>query len=178
MADVSTLARPYATAAFELARDTGTFEQWQHALNALAAIARQEQVRVLLKDPRVTTAQQAEVFMAAAGNALEQRAKNFVKVLAQYRRLDVLPEIEADFTRLRADAENTVQAELRTAVEASDARRQRIQAALTKRLGRKVELRCVIDPDLIGGAQIRAGDLVIDSTVSGKLERLAGRVTQ
>lgn len=178
MADVSTLARPYANAAFELARDTGTFEQWQRALNALADIARQEQVQVLLKDPRVTTAQHAEVFIAAAGDALNQHAKNFVKVLAQYRRLNVLPEIETDFTRLRADAENTVQAELRTAVEASDAQRQKIRTALTQRLGRKVELRCVIDPELIGGAQIRAGDLVIDSSVSGKLERLAAKVAQ
>lgn len=178
MADVSTLARPYATAAFELARDTGTFEQWQRALGALAEVTRQEQVQILLKDPRVTVAQQVEVFLAAAGDALDQHAKNFVKVLAQYRRLSVLAEIEADFTRLRAAAENTVQAELRTAVEASDAQRRKIQAALTQRLGRKVELRCVIDPGLIGGAQIRAGDLVIDSTVSGKLERLAARVTQ
>lgn len=178
MADTSTIARPYANAAFELARDTGKFDQWQRALGALAGVAREEQVQRLLKDPRVTTAKQAEVFIAAAGNALDQHAKNFVKVLAQYRRLDVLPEIETDFTRLRADAENTVQAELRTAVEASDTQRQKIQAALTQRLGRKVELRCVIDPALIGGAQIRAGDFVIDSTVSGKLERLAARVTQ
>jgi len=178
MADVSTLARPYATAAFELARDTGTFDQWQRALDALAEVARQQQVQFLLKDPRVTTAEQAEVFIAAAGDALDRHAKNFVKVLAQYRRLAVLPEIETDFTRLRAAAENTVQAELRTAVEASDAQRQKIRAALTQRLGCKIELHCVIDPDLIGGAQIRAGDLVIDSTVSGKLERLAARVTQ
>jgi F-type H+-transporting ATPase subunit delta len=176
MADVSTLARPYATAAFELARDTGAFDQWQRALNALAEVARQEQVQVLLKDPRITTAQHVEIFIVAAGDALDQHAKNFVKVLAQYRRLNVLPEIETDFTRLRAAAENTVQAELRTAVEATDAQRQKIRAALTQRLGRKVELRCVIDPGLIGGAQIRAGDLVIDSTVSGKLERLANTV--
>ena len=178
MADISTLARPYAKAAFELARDKGAFDQWQRVLAALSGIAGQPQVQQLLKDPRVSTAQQAEVFIAAAGGALDQHAKNFVKVLAQYRRLSVLPAIEADFTQLRAIAENTVQAELRTAVEASDAQRQQIRAALKARLGREVELNCVIDPDLIGGAQIRAGDLVIDSSVSGKLERLAARVAQ
>lgn len=176
MADVSTIARPYARAAFELARDSGKFDQWQRALTTLAAIARLHDVQVMLKDPRVTTAEQSEVFIAAAADTLDHHAKNFVKVLAQYRRLDVLPEIEADFTQLRNAAENTVQAELRTAVEASDAQRQKIRDALKARLGREVELRCVVDPDLIGGAQIRAGDFVIDSSVSGKLERLAARV--
>ncbi len=178
MADISTLARPYAKAAFELARDKGRFDQWQHALAMLAEVARMEDVQQLLKDPRITTAKHAEVFIAAAGDALDQHARNFVKVLAQYRRLDVLPAIETDFIQLRATAENIVQAELRTAVEASDAQRQKIRDALKVRLGREVELRCVIDPSLIGGAQVRAGDLVIDSSVSGKLERLAGRVTQ
>ena len=176
MTDVSTLARPYARAAFELARDKGGFDQWQGALAVLAEIARQDEVRILLKDPRVTTAQQAEVFIAAAGDVLDDHARNFVKVLAQYRRLDVLPEIEADFSALRALAENTVQAELRTAVEATDAQRRKIREALAKRLGREVELRCVVDESLIGGAQIRAGDLVIDSSVSGKLERLAAGI--
>lgn len=176
MADISTLARPYAKTAFELARDKGRFDQWQRALAVLADVARQEEVEILLKDPRVSTQQQAEVFIAAAGDVLDQHAKNFVKVLAQYRRLNVLPAIEADFTQLRAIAENTVQAELRTAVEASDAQRQKIRDALKKRLGREIELRCVIDPSLIGGAQVRAGDLVIDSSVSGKLERLAAGI--
>lgn len=177
MSNLTTLARPYAKAAFELARDKGRFDQWQRALAVLAGIARQEEVQVVLKDPRVSVQQQAEIFIAAAGDALDQHAKNFVKVLAQYRRLGALPEIEADFTHLRAAAENVVHAELRTAVEASDKQRQQIGAALKKRLGREIELRCVVDETLIGGAQIRAGDLVIDSSVRGKLERLAAQVT-
>lgn len=176
MADISTLARPYAKATFELARDQGKFDQWQRALDVLAEIARQDEVRNMLKNPRVTTAQQAEVFIAAAGDVLDQQAKNFVKVLAQYRRLDVLPAIESDFTALRAVAENTVRAELRTAVPASDAQQQQIRDALKRRLGRNVELQCVVDETLIGGAQIRTGDLVIDSSVRGKLERLATQV--
>lgn len=176
MADVSTLARPYAKAAFELARDKGRFEEWQKALGALAQIAGQPDIQALLKSPAASTSQQAEVFIAAAGDVLDGNAKNFVKVLAQYRRLDVLPAIEADYTALRSAAENTVQAELRTAVEATDAQREKIRASLAKRLGRNVELHCVVDPSLIAGAQVRAGDLVIDSSVSGKLERLANSV--
>lgn len=176
MADISTLARPYAKATFELARDQGKFDPWQRALGVLAEIARQDEVQNLLKNPGVTTAQQAEVFIAAAGDALDHQAQSFVKVLAQYRRLDVLPAVEAAFTALRAVAENTVRAELRTAVPASDKQQQQIRDALKRRLGRNVELQCVVDETLIGGAQIRTGDLVIDSSVRGKLERLATQV--
>lgn len=176
MADTSTLARPYARAVFELARDAGRFDEWQRALGVLAEIARQEDVQRLLKDPRVSAGEQADVFISVAGEALDALARNFVRVLARYRRLAVLPAIEADFAAQRAAYENTVQAELRTAVEPSEAQREKIRAALKKRLGREVELKCVIDPAVIGGAEIRAGDLVIDSSVRGKLERLAAGI--
>lgn len=176
MADISTLARPYAKAVFELAQVAGRFEDWQKTLDTLAAIAELEEVGQLLKDPRVSTAEQAEVFMAAASDVLDGKGRNFVRVLAQYRRLAALPAIAADYTTLRAAAENTVQAELRTAVEASEAQRNRIRDALAKKLDRKVELACVVDPEVLGGAVIKAGDLVIDSSVRGKLERLAAKV--
>lgn len=178
MADITTLARPYARAAFELARDKGAFDDWQDALGTLAAITQLDDIQVLLKDPRISTEQQAEVFIAAAKSVLDKDSTSFVRVLAKYRRLAVLPAIEADFTRLRADAENTVAAELRTVVEASDAQKQAVRDALAKRLGRKVELTCRIDESLVGGALIQAGDLVIDSSVRGKLERLAANVAR
>lgn len=176
MSNLSTLARPYAKAVFELARDSGSFEPWQKALEVLASIARLEEIESLLKNPRVTTAQLAEVFIAAAGEALDAKAKNLVRVLAQYRRLAALPAIAEEFTVLRAAAENTVKAELRTAVPASEEQRENIRKALVRRLGRNVELVSVVDESLIGGAQIRAGDFVIDSSLRGKLERLATRV--
>lgn len=176
MSNLSTLARPYAKAVFELARDSGGFEKWQNALEALANIARLEEVTELMKNPRVTTAQQADVFIAAAGDALDEKAKNLVRVLAQYRRLEALPAIADDFIALRAAAENTVKAELRTAVPASEEQRESIRKALVRRLGRNVELVSVVDESLIGGAEIRAGDFVIDSSLRGKLERLATRV--
>ena len=177
MADITTLARPYAKAVFELARDKGAFDAWQEMLGTLAAIVRLDDVRALLKDPRASREQQAEIIIAAAKDVLDDNGSNFVKVLAKYRRLAVLPAIEADFTALRAAAENTVAAELRTVVEATDAQKQAVRDALAKRLGRDVELTCEIDESLIGGALIKAGDLVIDSSVRGKLERLAARVS-
>lgn len=176
MADISTLARPYAKAVFELAAAGGRFDAWQKMLGELAGIAANEQIRRMLKDPRVSTGDQAAVFIAAAGDALDGKGRNLVKVLARYRRLVVLPAIEADFTRLRAAAENTVKAELRTAVAATPEQQQNIRDALAKRLGLKVELATVVDPDILGGAVIRAGDMVIDDSVRGKLERLTARV--
>ena len=176
MSNLSTLARPYARAVFELARDAGRFEPWQKALETLAAIARMDEITALLRNPRVTTAQQADVFIDAAGDVLDQKAKRFVKVLAQYRRLEALPEIAEAFVALRAAAENTVKAELLTAVPATDAQRESIRQALVRRLGRNVELVSRVDESLIGGVEIRAGDLVIDSSLRGKLERLAGSV--
>lgn len=178
MADITTLARPYAKAVFELAEAGKSFDAWQDALGTLAAIARMDDIRTMLKDPRVSTEQQAEVFMAAAKDVLDKQGMNFVKVLAKYRRLDVLPAIEADFTRLRAEAENTVAAELRTVTEPSEEQKKAVRAALAGRLGRDVELTCSLDESLIGGALIQAGDLVIDSSVRGKLERLAATVSR
>ncbi|MDX1454568.1 MAG: F0F1 ATP synthase subunit delta [Gammaproteobacteria bacterium] len=176
MADISTLARPYAKAVFELAQAEGRFEDWQKMLDTLAAVAANEDIQFMLKDPRVSTEVQAEVFLKAAGDVLDAKGANFVRVLAKYRRLAVLPAIAEDYTALRADAENSVQAELRTAVEASDAQVAAIKAALAKRLGRDVELKTSVDASIVGGAIVRAGDFVIDDSVQGKLERLAVRI--
>lgn len=184
MADISTLARPYAKAVFELAQaqddGKGRFEDWQKMLDTLAAIAANEDIRFMLKDPRVSTEVQAEVFLKAASDVMDcpsgEKGGNFVRILAKYRRLEALPAIVEDFTALRAEAENTVQAELRTAVEASAEQVAAIKAALVKRLGRDVELTAAVDEEIVGGAIIRAGDLVIDDSVRGKLERLAARV--
>ncbi|MDX1443828.1 MAG: F0F1 ATP synthase subunit delta [Gammaproteobacteria bacterium] len=177
MADITTLARPYAKAVFELAQAKGSFDAWQEMLGTLAAIVKVDDVQALLKDPRVSTEMQAEIVIAAAKDVLDDKGSNFVKVLAKYRRLAVLPAIEADFTELRAAAENTVAASLHTVVEATEEQKQSVRDALAKRLGRDVELSCEIDESLIGGALIQAGDLVIDSSVRGKLERLAARVS-
>lgn len=180
MADISTLARPYAKAVFELAQAEGRFEDWQKMLDTLAAIAANEDIQFMLKDPRVSTEVHAEVFLKAAGDVMTGasggKGNNFVRVLARYRRLAALPAIAEDFTWMRAEAENTVQAELRTAVAASDKQVADIKAALVKRLGRDVELTAAVDEEIVGGAIIRAGDLVIDDSVRGKLERLAARV--
>lgn len=181
MAEAITLARPYAKAVFELAGQRDELQQWSRLLTMLADFSRNHSMRVLLGDPRVPPAARAEVFMALctkAGHTLDQHGRNFVRLLAEYRRLAILPEIAADYAALCEQAEGMVEVEMRAATTVAAAEQARISAALKHKLGRNVRLTCVIDKSLIGGAVIRAGDLVIDGSVRDKLTRLAAAIIQ
>jgi F-type H+-transporting ATPase subunit delta len=180
MAENRTLARPYAKAAFELARDKGGLDAWNQALKLLAALSGDAGVRAMLTSPKATHALRAAIFAelcAKSGQVLDPQQTNFVKLLAENRRLPLLPEIAADYARLRADAENTLDVDLVAAMPVDAAEQKRISETLQKKLGRKVTLKYVEDKRLIGGAVIRAGDLVIDGSVRGKLSRLAAALT-
>lgn len=177
MAELRTLARPYAEAVFELAGDD--LAAWSGALDALAAIAANDDVAALIGNPRIDDGALAETIVAVAGqvagDALKQagdRAANLVRLLAENDRLRLLPEIAAQYADLRAAAENRVDVEVRSAAELGETQRKALAKALEKRLARQVTLSCSIDEDLIGGAVIRAGDLVIDGSVRSQLARL------
>ena len=175
MAENSTLARPYARAVFELARDKGAFDRWSKTLSVLAALSGDESVRAMLASPKAAPAVRAEVLAelsAKAGEKLDPQGRNFVGLLSENRRLILLPEIAADYERLRAEAENTLEVELRAAMPVDAAEQKLIADALHKKLGRKITLKYVQDKSLIGGAVLRAGDLVIDGSVREKLGRL------
>jgi F-type H+-transporting ATPase subunit delta len=173
VADKSTIARPYARALFQIARDSDTLEQWSQRLAIGAAALRDEQVRKLLDDPRRTTASQVEVLLDLCGEPGAPDLGNFFRTLADNGRLGVLPEIAAAYESLRDEAEGRIEVEVRSAEPISDAIRASLKSALEQRLRRAVELENVIDPSLIGGAIIRAGDLVIDGSVHGRLQGLA-----
>ncbi|HEY4128629.1 MAG TPA: F0F1 ATP synthase subunit delta [Gammaproteobacteria bacterium] len=175
MAENSTLARPYARAVFELARDKSAFDRWSKLLSVLSGLSADASVKAMLTSPKAAPAVRAEVLSELAGKSgekLDQQAKNFVSLLADNRRLGLLPEIAADYERLRAEAENTLEVELLAAMPVPAAEQKLISEALHKKLGRKITLKYVEDKSLIGGAVIRAGDLVIDGSVREKLERL------
>lgn len=175
MAEKSTLARPYAKAVFELARDQRVFDRWSKVLATLSDLSADAGVQAMLSSPKAVPAVRAEVLAelaAKAGEKLDQQGRNFVGLLADNRRLDLLPEIAADYERLRADAENTLEVELRAALPVPAEEQKRIGEALQKKLGRKITLKYVEDKTLIGGAVLRAGDLVIDGSVREKLGRL------
>lgn len=176
MADYSTIARPYAKAAFEFAQASNALAVWGDNLAALAQAADNPDLAALLGDPRVTTAKLTELLTGLLGDSLDAAGRNFVALLADNRRLAALPAIAAQFEALRAEAEQRVDVELITAAPAEEAQEQRIAEQLKQRLGKDVRLHSKVDESLLGGAVVRAGDLVIDSSVKGKLERLANEI--
>ncbi|UCC55853.1 MAG: F0F1 ATP synthase subunit delta [Gammaproteobacteria bacterium] len=172
MAEALTIARPYAQAVFLFAGEHDVLKDWSDMLGLLAAIATDPEMARMIDSPQLTETQLADLFIGIGGERFNEKCHNFIHVLSEARRLQLLPEIAALFEIQRREAEQTVRAELITAFPASDAQQEKVTAALKQRLGRDVELRCTTDAALLGGAIIRAGDLVIDGSVRGKLERL------
>lgn len=172
MADLSTLARPYAKAAFELARDGGRFKEWGSALDALSATVKSPQVAGFIGHPALLKHDLAEVLAQAIGSQLGAEGVALVKLLVENNRLKAAPFIAEQFEALRAEAESRVDVEVTSATAVSPAQQQTLAAAIGKRLARQVVVSWKLDESLLAGAVIRAGDLVIDGSVKGELEKL------
>lgn len=172
MADTATIARPYARAAFDYARDANALAAWSALLaNASAALA-DERVAALIGNPHVRNPELVELLLDVAGGAGNEHARNFLRLLTENRRLGALPEIAAQFEALRADVENTIDVTVTSALPLTAEQSAKLSAALAKRLQRTVRLHAEIDPSLIGGAVVRAGDFVVDGSLRGRVERL------
>ena len=172
MAEKVSIARPYAKAAFEFARERNALGAWSEALSTASAIIADERVAKLLSSPRITPEQLVGLIADIAGTSLDEQCRNFLNTLAQNRRLGVLPEIAAIYEVLRAEVENTADVQVVSAVPLDDAQRQRLARALQKRLKRDVRLHCEVDASLLGGAVVRSGDMVIDGSLKAGLEKL------
>jgi F-type H+-transporting ATPase subunit delta len=177
MADRLTIARPYARAAFEEARKNGGLAPWSDALQAAAIVVTDPRVASLLDNPRVTPAELAQLVDEIAASSLGEHGANFVRTLAYNHRLGYLPEIAELFDSLKDDAEGVADVTVTSAAPLDEAQRARVSAALERRLSRKVRLHFDLDPSLIGGALLRAGDLVIDGSLRTRLERIAYELT-
>lgn len=186
MADNNTIARPYARAAFELASEHQDLAGWASALLVAKDVLADGQVAKFLANPSLSDDQRLEfltgLFQSAEGNesvlgGSHQRGTNFLKLLLEYGRVAVLPEIADHFEAFKAAVENTVDVTITAAAKLSAAQEKTIAAALEKRLGRSVNLSTEIDENLIGGAVIRAGDVVIDGSLRARLEGLANALT-
>ncbi len=177
MAEKSTIARPYAEAVFQLAQANGQLKEWSGMLQAIALIAGAAEMQSVLGNTSVSKSQVAGLVIDVAGfsakNALAELGSNFVKLLAENRRLTVMTDIAAQYEALKAEAEKTVEAEVVAASEISSAQQADIAAKLKARLGCEVSLKCSVDESLMGGAIIKAGDMVIDGSVSGQLNKLS-----
>lgn len=181
MADKNTIARPYAQAAFDLAREAGTLDQWAEALDAAKALLADGTVAKFLSTPKMSDVKRLEFLtglVASAGGktsvlgGTDDKGNNFLKLLLEYRRVAVLPEIATHFAALKAEAENTVDVTVTSAAPLSTTQQQTIVSALKKRLGSNVNLTTQLNEKLIGGAVVRAGDVVIDGSLRSRLESL------
>jgi F-type H+-transporting ATPase subunit delta len=173
VAERATIARPYAKAAFEYARDTKSFAEWSQGLRAAAEIVADPRLAALTKDPQWSQADLVSIITDVAGNKLNPGMQNFVRVLAENHRLLLLPEITAHYEELRSQVENTVDVEVISAIALNAAQQDKLATALSTRLKRKVRMQNSVDASLLGGAVLRAGDLVIDGSLKGRLQRLA-----
>jgi F-type H+-transporting ATPase subunit delta len=177
MAERATIARPYAKAAFAYAREQGKLDQWSGWLGTARMTVLSEEYGAYERSPGVTTRQLAELITSVLGSALDANGRAFIDLLAENGRLDYLPEIAERFEELKAEDQNVADVEVTSAVELTDAQRERLASALRARLRRDVRLHCTVDPLLIGGAVVRSGDMLIDGSLASRLERLGTELT-
>ncbi len=173
MAELSTLARPYAKAAFQAAVDAGELQAWSDMLVMVSKVALNEDLVKALSHPSLTGQQQAQTLIDVCGDKLNEAGKNLIFVLAENKRVSLLPLIQNQFETLKAELEKAVDAQIISAFEISDDTKQKLTDAIKAKLDKDVRVTTSIDESLVGGAIIRAGDLVIDGSVRGKLAKLA-----
>ena len=173
MAELSTLARPYAKAVFEYAAAAGDLQSWSAMLTVAAEVTSQRAVGELLESPVFTAEQQAEKLIEILGDELTAQGSNLIRALSANRRLSLLPEINRQFAILKANREKSVDVEVVSAGELDSEQQVKLARALSARLEREVNLQVSVDKALIGGAVIRAGDTIIDGSLRGRLGKLA-----
>jgi F-type H+-transporting ATPase subunit delta len=173
MSQAITVARPYAQAAFDEAQKLGELKNWSEMLHAAADAVAQQDMQSIIKSTKVNATQLNGLMLAVCGGKLAATAQNFLKLLVENKRLDVMPEILEMFEMLRAEAEKSVDVVVTSAFDLNDAQKQKIAAALKVRMGREIKLSCETNRDLLGGIVIRAGDKVIDGSARTRLSELA-----
>ena len=173
MAELTTLARPYAKAVFADAQEKNSLDAWSSSLATLAAVVADSSMAKVLVHPSLTHAQQAQALTDVCGDKLNEAAKNLVSILAENKRLPLLPEIAALYEDLKAQMQNTVDVVVTSAFALSEDQTAKLAKALQAKLNCEVRMTSEVDESLIGGAIIRAGDLVIDGSITGKLSKLA-----
>ena len=173
MAELTTLARPYAKAAFEYAQAHQQLANWSAMLGLAAAVSQDDTMQRVLKAPRLTSTEKATTFVEVCGDKFDAQARNFLSIVSENNRMELLPEIADMFELYKAEQEKSVDVDVTSAFALNDEQQDKLAKVLSARLGREVRLHAAEDASLIGGVVIRAGDLVIDGSVRGKLASLA-----
>lgn len=173
MAEAKTIARPYAKAAFESALAADALDSWATALGLLSVVSQQSKVQSLIGSPSVTGAEKSRQLMALCSEDLSQAQQNFVAMLALNKRLALLPEIESLFDELKSERERTVNVEVSSAFPLDQETESKLATVLKQKLDCEVNVASAVDESLLGGVVIKAGDVVIDGSVKGRLAKLA-----
>lgn len=173
MAEARTIARPYAEAVFKLAKANDTLPAWSDMLQLTAAIAGDERIRALIGNPRVPTKRLNELFLSICGDKLDNEGRNFVLLLVENRRVEILPQVSELFEQLKAQHEGVLEAHIASAFAMSDAQLKDLVTNLEAKFKRKIEAKVSVNPELIGGVKVEIGDEVLDASVRGKLEAMA-----
>jgi F-type H+-transporting ATPase subunit delta len=171
MAELATVARPYAEALFRVAQD-GDMNAWSAVVSELAQIGASADVQAFAQNPNVTQAQLADTIASLVKSPLNAEAKNFIAMLAENGRVTLLPEIAAQFAALKNANEGAADAEIFSAFEISGEQLSQLVATLEKKFGRKLNPTVTVDPSLIGGVRVVVGDEVLDTSVRAKLQQM------
>lgn len=175
MAELTTIARPYAKAAFDFAIEQNAVDSWAEMLNFVSLVSENDTIHPLLTGV-LSSSKLAELFVGVCGEQLNEHGQNLVRVMAENGRLEVLPAVYQLFVEFRNEWAKEIEANVVSAIALSSEQIQEISVSLEKRLARKVKLNCSIDTTLIAGVIIHAGDLVIDGSVRGKISRLSDKL--
>ncbi len=173
MAELTTVARPYAEAVFRIAKEAGTLESWSQSLAKLALIADNKEAQAVVANPQYTAACVQALLLELLGKDVTPAVSNFVTAVLENRRFLVLPSIAAQFEELKAASEGQVDAIIESAYALTDDQLKELTAALSQQLNRKVNAEVTVNAALIGGVKVTVGDLVVDASVRGKLSALA-----
>ncbi len=173
MAEISTIARPYAVAAFNLGKEQNALAKWSEMLGLAAAVASDAQMQAFIQDPKVVSSELQNTFLKVCGDQLNVHGQNLIKVLVEYNRMDILPAITSAFEELKAQDDGVLDAQIIAAAKPSAAEVKDLVKRLEIKFGKKIEAKVSVDSELIGGIKIIVGDTVIDASVKGQLQSLA-----
>ncbi|MBC8008220.1 MAG: F0F1 ATP synthase subunit delta [Prolixibacteraceae bacterium] len=178
MAELATIARPYAEAVFRVAKQGNALQAWSDALNLIATVYRDPQMQAAMANPKVSAADIEKLLLAICGERIDGVARNLIQLLVHNRRLSVLAEIRGIFEQLKLADEGKLEAKISSAVPMEDAQRNQVVTLLSSRFKRKINATVTVDPDLIGGIKVEVGDKVWDASVRGRLQTMAATLTK
>jgi F-type H+-transporting ATPase subunit delta len=178
MAELATISRPYANAVFGLAKSEGTFAQWSGVLALLDTTSQQGSVKDLLRSPDLAAVDKASKLAEICAEEITDQGKAFLQSLAEHDRLELIGNVRGQFEELRAEEERSIEVKVTSAYELSASQSETLRAALIAKFNKEITIEASVDASLVGGAIIRAGDIVIDGSVRGRLAKLVDTLVQ